>query len=54
MIPSVMTVENNTAKLKNIKIIEQNDSYSLVEWLVKWEVIIVEGQENIWDWEELK
>lgn len=54
MIPAVMTVKNNITELKNIKILEQNDEFSLIEWLNLNDVIIIEGQENIWDWEELK
>jgi len=54
MIPSVMVIKDNIANLKNIKIIKQNDNFSLIEWIEVWETIIVEGQENIWDWEGLK
>jgi hypothetical protein len=31
MIPAVMTISNNIAELKNIKILEQNDEFSLIE-----------------------
>jgi hypothetical protein len=54
MVPSVMTIKDNKASLKNIKIIEQNDKFSLIEWLEQDEIIIIEGQENIWDGEELE
>lgn len=54
MVPSVMTIKDNKASLKNIKILKQNDDFSLVEWLEQDEIIIIEGQENIWDGEELR
>ncbi len=54
MIPSVMIIKNNIAQLKNIEIINGNDDFSLIEWIDAWEIIIVEGQENIWDWEKLE
>jgi len=53
MIPSIMTIHGNTAQLKNITILSQNDNFSLVEWIDIWETIITEGQENIWDQEQL-
>lgn len=53
MITSVMIIENNISVLKNIKILEQNDSFSLIEWLNPWDILITEWQENIWDQELL-
>ncbi len=54
MIPSVMIIKDNTAHLKNIEIINENDNFSLIKWIEVWDIVIVEGQENIWDWEELE
>ncbi len=41
-------------ELKQIKILFQNNDFSLVEWLSNWEILITEWKENIFDWEELK
>lgn len=42
------------AKFTNIKIIKQNDNFSLIEWLNIWDEIITDWKENISDWEILE
>jgi hypothetical protein len=51
MITWVMVKQWNLAKFREIKIIKQNDSFSLVEELKLSEEIIIEWQENIYDGE---
>ncbi len=53
MTPWIMQKQWNTAKFTEIKILKQNDSFSLVEGIEVWSEIIIEGQENIYDGEEL-
>lgn len=53
MLPWVYVLENNKVIFKNIEIISQNESFSEVNWLNVWEIIILDWKENIWDWEEL-
>lgn len=45
--------EVKKAKFVNIKIIKQNDNFSLIEWLKLGDKIITSGKENIFDWESL-
>lgn len=53
MIPWVYLLEDKVVKFKNIEIINQNDSFSEIKWLNVWDTIIINGKENIWDWEIL-
>ena len=53
MLPWVYVLKNWKAIFKNIEIIEQNDTFSKVEWLKAWEIIITEWKENIYDGEKL-
>ncbi len=54
MVPWVMEKVWNTAKFKEIKILKQNDNFSLVEWIDLQTEIILEWQENIYDGEILE
>lgn len=38
---------------KEIDILKENDDFSMVSWLSLWDEIIVEWQDNLYDWEEL-
>jgi hypothetical protein len=42
------------AKFINIKIVKQNDNFSLIEWLKLWDKIITDGKENVFDGEILE
>lgn len=53
MLPQVFILENGVAKLTHIKIIQQNDSFSEIEWLSIGQIIITDGKENIFDGEKL-
>jgi multidrug resistance efflux pump len=53
MIPWVYLLEDKVVKFKNIEIINGNDSFSEIKWLNVWDTIIINGKENIWDWEIL-
>lgn len=53
MLPWVYVLKNWKAIFKNIKILEQNETLAKVTWLEAWEIIITQGKENIYDWEEL-
>lgn len=55
LIPWVYVLWNDKkVKLVNIKILKQNDNFSLIEWLKFWDKIITAGKENIFDWEILE
>jgi hypothetical protein len=54
MIPWVYVLKEWIVEFKTIEILKQNDSFSEVKWLKIWEIIILDGKENIWDWEELR
>jgi hypothetical protein len=59
MIPWVYTIKNKDTKLKTIefrqiKILKQNNEFSLVEWLLPWEEIITDWKENLFDGEVLE
>ncbi len=54
MIPWVYVIENKKVKFKKIKIVYSSNSISEVEWLKKWEIIVVKGKENLYDWEILR
>lgn len=53
MIPQVFILENWEARLTHIKIIQQDDTFSQVEWLSAGQIIITDGKENIFDNEKL-
>jgi hypothetical protein len=42
------------AKFTNIKIVKQNDDFSLIEWLKLWDKIITDWKENVFDGEILE
>lgn len=54
MVPWVYVLEENIVKFKNIEILKQNDSFSEIQWLNVWEIIIINWKENIWDGEILE
>ena len=54
MIPWVYVLKDNKVIFKKIKILNTNEFKSSVSWLNKWEVIITDWKENIYDWEILK
>lgn len=53
MLPQVFILENWEARLTHIKIIQQDDTFSQVEWLSAGQIIITDGKENIFDNEKL-
>jgi len=54
MIPWVYVLQDKKAIFKNIEIIKMWDTFSEINWLQKWEIIITSWKENIFDGEELK
>ena len=54
MVPGVFIIDNWIIKFKNIKIINQNDKFSEVEWLKVWDEIIIKWKENLYDNQKLK
>ena len=59
MIPWVYTIKTwdkkkKTIEFKQIKILKQNNEFSLVEWLNPWEEIITDWKENLFDGEVLE
>jgi len=54
MIPGVYVIKDWKAKFTQIEIISSDEKYSQVKWLEPNSIIITEGKENIYDWEELK
>ncbi len=58
MIPWVYVLKNvewqKIVEFKQIKIIKQNNDFSLIEWLEIWEIIITDWKENLFDWEKLE
>jgi hypothetical protein len=55
LIPGVYILWNDKkAKFTNIKIVKQNDNFSLIEWLKLWDKIITDGKENVFDGEILE
>lgn len=53
MLPQVFVLENWEARLTHIKIIQQDDTFSQIEWLSAGQIIITDGKENIFDNEKL-
>ncbi|MDD5769720.1 MAG: efflux RND transporter periplasmic adaptor subunit [Candidatus Gracilibacteria bacterium] len=53
MIPQVFVLEGKVAKLRNIKILKQNDNFSQITGLNVGETIITDGKENVFDGERL-
>lgn len=51
--PWVFIKNWNIVNFKQIEIIEQDTDFSLVNWIEIWDELIVEWQENIFDWEKL-
>ncbi len=59
MIPWVYVIKTNkklwkTIEFRQIKILKQNDEFSLIEWLKTWEEIITDWKENLFDGEVLE
>lgn len=52
--PAVMVKKENKALFKEIKILKQTDTFSIVSGINVWEEIIIEWKENIFDGESLK
>jgi hypothetical protein len=59
MIPWVYIIKTDKKlwkiiEFRQIKILKQNNEFSLVEWLLPWEEIITDWKENLFDWEVLE
>ena len=49
----VYVLDEGVVRFKNIEIIDQNDNFSHISGLEQWDIIIIDGKENVWDTEEL-
>ena len=54
MIPWVYVIEDDVVVFKNIKILYSGDTFSHIEWLNQWDIIITSGKENLFDWQKIK
>lgn len=55
LLPGVyILTSDKKSKFVNIKILKQNDNFSLIEWLKIWDKIITDWKENIFDGENLE